>query len=88
MTLMLASVTGPEEAETALAGEVEIVDLKDPAAGALGALPVARIAETMAMVVGRRPVSAVVGDETMSSEALAEAVAAARHETPSTVNRG
>lgn len=37
MTKMLASVTGVEEAEIALSGRVDIVDLKNPAAGALGA---------------------------------------------------
>ena len=39
MTAMLASVTGPEEAEIAIAGGADIIDLKDPAAGALAAAP-------------------------------------------------
>ncbi|TIQ75182.1 MAG: dihydroneopterin aldolase, partial [Mesorhizobium sp.] len=38
MTRMLASVTGVDEAEIALSGGVDIVDLKDPKAGALGAV--------------------------------------------------
>ena len=38
MTKMLASVTGVEEAEIAIAGGVDIIDLKDPKAGALGAV--------------------------------------------------
>ena len=33
---MLASVTGPEEAEIAIAGGADIIDLKDPSAGAFG----------------------------------------------------
>ena len=37
MTLMLASVTGPEEAEIAIAGGADIIDLKDPSRGAFGA---------------------------------------------------
>ena len=37
MTKMLASVTGVEEAEIAIAGGADIIDLKDPTAGALGA---------------------------------------------------
>lgn len=61
MTAMLASVTGPEEAEIAIAGGADIVDLKDPANGVLGALPVARVAETVARIAGVRPTSAVVG---------------------------
>ena len=56
MTMMLASVTGPDEAEIAIAGGADIIDLKDPAAGALGALPAARIAATIAAIKGRRPV--------------------------------
>lgn len=61
MTAMLASVTGPEEAEIAIAGGADIVDLKDPSAGALEALPIDRIRETVAAVGGRRPTSAVAG---------------------------
>ena len=38
MTLMLASVTNPAEAEAVWAGGADIIDLKDPAKGALGAL--------------------------------------------------
>ncbi len=36
MTKMLASVTGVAEAEIAISGGADIVDLKDPKAGALG----------------------------------------------------
>ncbi len=60
MTLMLASVLSREEAETALAYGADIIDCKDPARGALGALPLELIAEIVAAVNGRRPVSAVV----------------------------
>jgi FolB domain-containing protein len=74
MTRMLASVTGPEEAEIVLAGGADIVDLKDPMAGALGAVPVERVAETVAAIAGRRPVSAVTGDLPMQPEAVAAAV--------------
>jgi len=38
MTLMLASVASPAEAEAVWAGGADIIDLKDPANGALGAL--------------------------------------------------
>ena len=77
MTLMLASVTGPEEAEIAIAGGADIIDLKEPAAGALGAQSPTRIAATVAAVAGRRPVSAVAGDPAMPPEALTDAARAA-----------
>ena len=76
MTLMLASVTGPEEAEIVLAGGADIVDLKDPARGALGAVAVETVRATVAAVAGRRPVSAVTGDLPMQ---LGPVVAAAEN---------
>ncbi|MGB3388187.1 MAG: (5-formylfuran-3-yl)methyl phosphate synthase [Pseudaminobacter sp.] len=80
MTKMLASVTDTGEAETAIAGNVDIVDLKDPKAGALGALPIADIGALVAAIAGRVPVSAVCGDLPMDPDlirAKAEEVAAA-----------
>ena len=72
---MLASVTGPDEAEIAIAGGADIIDLKDPNSGSLGALPTARIEETVATVAGRRPTSAVTGDLPMQPDVVARAVA-------------
>ncbi len=60
MTLMLASVLSREEAEIALAYGADIIDCKDPARGALGPLPLPQVADIVAAVNGRRPVSAVV----------------------------
>jgi FolB domain-containing protein len=60
MTLMLASVLSGAEAETAVACGVDIVDCKDARRGALGALPLEEVAEIVAVVAKRRPVSAVV----------------------------
>jgi len=57
MTRMLASVTGVEEAEIALSGGVDIVDLKDPAAGALGAVATDAVRRTVAFVAGRAETS-------------------------------
>jgi dihydroneopterin aldolase len=71
MTAMLASVTGPDEAEIAISGGADIIDMKDPSAGALGALPIERIAATLAAIDGRRPASAVTGDPAMQPEAVA-----------------
>ena len=63
MTRMLASVTGPEEAEIALAGGADIIDLKDPAARRVrrGRSAHGRATPCRA-IAGRRPVSAVTGD--------------------------
>jgi len=70
MTLMLASVTGTAEAELALAHGADIVDLKDPGRGALGALDAAVVHEVVAAVAGRRPTSAVTGDLPMQPDVL------------------
>jgi (5-formylfuran-3-yl)methyl phosphate synthase len=61
MSLMLASVTGPEEAETAVRHGADIVDLKDVDAG-FGAVVPEIVRATVAAVARRRPVSAVAGD--------------------------
>ncbi|EEF27185.1 conserved hypothetical protein [Ricinus communis] len=71
---MLASVTSIAEAEVVLAANVDIIDLKNPAQGALGALPGDVIREVVRFVNGRKPVSATVGDLPMVPEILAEAV--------------
>lgn len=65
MTRMLASVAGPEEAAIALAHGADIIDLKDPAAGALGAVSPDVLRHTVAQIGARRPVSAVAGDLAM-----------------------
>ncbi|MBP0614661.1 (5-formylfuran-3-yl)methyl phosphate synthase [Jiella mangrovi] len=74
MTKLLASVTGPGEAEAALAGGADIIDLKDPAQGALGAVAPAVLAATIEQVAGRRPVSAVAGDLPMVPDVVVRAV--------------
>lgn len=58
----LASVTGAEEARMALAAGADIIDAKNPWAGALGALEPATLQAVVAAVAGRVPVSATVGD--------------------------
>jgi FolB domain-containing protein len=76
MTLMLASVTGAAEAEAVLAGGVDIVDLKDPAKGALGALDVEVVADIVRTVAKRRPVSATIGDKLIEPRIVIDAVSA------------
>ena len=76
MTQMLASVRGPEEAEAALALGADIVDLKDAARGALGALAPDVVRAAVQTIAGRRPASAVTGDLPMQPETVAAAAAA------------
>jgi FolB domain-containing protein len=76
MTLMLASVSNPAEAEAVWAGGADIIDLKDPAKGALGALDASVAAGIVRAVGKRRPVSAVAGASLGSPTALAGEVAA------------
>lgn len=75
MALMLASVTNPAEAEAVWAGGVDIIDLKDPARGALGALGQGVVAEIVGAVGKRKLVSAAAGDSFASSAAVVDAVA-------------
>ncbi len=73
-TRLLASVTNAEEAETAIAGGADIIDLKDPSRGALGALPLADIRSIVERVARRRPVSATIGDLPPDPSLIADAV--------------
>src|SRR5579875_3010669 len=76
MTLMLASVTGPEEAAIALDGGADVIDLKDPAQGALGAVAPATVQATAAAIAGRRPISAVAGNLPLIPDTVLPAVTA------------
>lgn len=59
---LLVSVATPDEAAAAIAGGADIVDAKDPAAGALGAVRVPEFLAIHAVVAARRAVSAAIGD--------------------------
>ena len=74
MTGFLASVTSAAEAEIVLAAGADIIDLKDPRSGALGALPAPVIREAVRTVAGRRTVSATAGDLPMHPQVIADAV--------------
>lgn len=74
MIQLLASVTTPEEAELALAGGADLIDLKDPSRGALGALPITEIRAIREHVGGRRPLSATIGDLPADPERIAQAI--------------
>lgn len=72
----LASVATVGEILPALGGGAEVIDLKDPAAGALGAWPIARVRAAVSRIAGKRPVSATVGDLPMVPGIIARQVAA------------
>lgn len=58
----LASVRNEEEARLALSGGANIIDCKEPAAGALGALPPSIVRAVRAALPASVPVSATIGD--------------------------
>jgi uncharacterized protein (UPF0264 family) len=70
MTQLLVSVTTVEEAQLAIENGVDIIDLKDPSAGALGALPLSQIEAVVKYVDGKKPVSATIGDLPMQAELI------------------
>ncbi|OYV19732.1 MAG: hypothetical protein CG441_670, partial [Methylococcaceae bacterium NSM2-1] len=55
MTGMLASVNSLAEALLALSADVDIIDLKQPALGALGALDIDTVKQIVAGIDGRCP---------------------------------
>ena len=71
---MLASVTDEREAELVAALGADIVDAKDPVAGALGALTHATVSAIRGRVPAHIPVSATIGDPSNDVEATAIAV--------------
>lgn len=75
MTGMLASVQNLDEALLALAAGADIIDLKAPAAGSLGALSCEEIRRIVNQIQGRRPVSATIGDLPMDPALVREAAA-------------
>jgi len=76
MTAMLASVNSVAEALLALDAQVDIIDLKQPALGALGALENNLVTQIVAEIAGRCPVSATIGDLPMQPEPVFNAVTA------------
>jgi uncharacterized protein (UPF0264 family) len=63
---MLASVTSIEEALIALDAGVDMIDLKNPAAGALGALTVPEVTDIVLAIHQRRRLNATVSTTTSS----------------------
>jgi (5-formylfuran-3-yl)methyl phosphate synthase len=61
-TGLLVSVRDAAEAEVALAGGADVVDVKEPSRGSLGAADADVIAAVVAAVAGRVPVSVAAGE--------------------------
>jgi (5-formylfuran-3-yl)methyl phosphate synthase len=59
---LLVSVRSAVEAEWALEGGAHLIDVKEPRHGSLGRPKGARVAEVVARVGGRRPVSVALGE--------------------------
>jgi uncharacterized protein (UPF0264 family) len=59
---LLVSVRSPAEAEAALAGGADLIDVKEPTRGPLGRADEATVAAVIRQVAGRRPVSAALGE--------------------------
>jgi uncharacterized protein (UPF0264 family) len=71
---LLVSVSTAAEASAALAGGADVIDAKDPSAGALGAVSADVFRDICAGVAGARVVTAAIGDAT--DEAATEQMAA------------
>jgi uncharacterized protein (UPF0264 family) len=76
MTGMLASVNSVAEALLVLSAGVDIIDLKQPALGALGALEITAVKQIVDGIAGRCPISATIGDLPMQSEPVFNAIKA------------
>jgi len=76
MTGMLASVNSVAEALLVLSADVDIIDLKQPALGALGALDIATVKQIVAGIDGRCSVSATIGDLPVQPDPVFKAVKA------------
>ena len=74
MIRMLASVRDLDEARIVLDAGVDLIDLKQPADGALGALPPAVIRDVVAFVGGRALTSATAGNIEPDAQALQAAM--------------
>ena len=74
MSGLLASVRSTAEASLAAKHGADIIDLKDPGSGALGALPVNTVRSIVQVLDGVRPVSATIGDIAFRAELIRPAI--------------
>ena len=76
MTKWLASIQSLQEAQTILNNLPDILDLKDPSKGALGALTIENVAEIVQFIDKRCLVSATIGDLPMDAQLISKAILA------------
>lgn len=74
MTQLLISVTNVDEALMAMQHGADIIDLKDPHSGALGALPRSVIESVIHVVDGQKQTSATIGDLPMQPDLIVEKI--------------
>ncbi|PCJ32590.1 MAG: hypothetical protein COA90_02815 [Gammaproteobacteria bacterium] len=72
MSKWLASVQSAEEARLLLSSLPDILDVKDPSKGALGALNVDKVEEIVGIIDDKCLTSATIGDLAMDSEIIGE----------------
>ena len=75
MSKFLASVRNLQQARLAATAGADLIDLKAPEQGSLGALPCEEVAEIVRALRGVRPISATVGDLPMEPGSVTQAVA-------------
>ncbi|MGB6428177.1 MAG: (5-formylfuran-3-yl)methyl phosphate synthase [Methyloceanibacter sp.] len=73
-SLFLASVRDAAEAEIARLAGADIIDLKEPSQGALGAVDPETTKTIVAALAGRAVISATIGDLPMQPQAIGDAV--------------
>lgn len=76
MSKMLASVNSLSEARQVFAAGADIIDLKQPQQGALGALPVAVVSDIVAELKPNACISATIGDLPLQPQLVVDAVQA------------
>ena len=74
MSKLLASVRSLEEARAVQTAPVDVLDLKEPRQGALGALDIGIVREIVRLFTGRCALSATVGDLPPNPEIIAKKV--------------
>lgn len=74
MSGLLASINSLQEAKVILDAQVDIIDLKQPELGALGALEIKQVVSIVNFVNHRVPLSATIGDLPMQADLLVSAV--------------
>lgn len=74
MSKILASVSSLEEVKFILKTSVDIIDIKQPEQGALGALPKGIVKQIVEQVRQQKPVSATIGDLPMEADLIFNAV--------------